>query len=924
MRFLAVHARAFGPFVDRTFLLRPGMNVICGPNEAGKSSLHAAIYAGLCGMRRARGPSTKEDREFAERHRPWSGDDWKVEVDLELENDRRIQITQDLANLADCRVIDLQTGRDMMADLENEGTPDGAKLLGLSRKTLPATIFIRQAEMLRVLEDAGELQDYVQRAASTGRADQTAERAIASLARFRSEHVGTARANSTKPLRKAKDRVEETGHLLETARSAHAEYLQLVEQRSQARVAANHAETRRRALQRAIALRDIMDLEGRLERARELWERFTDGEPPSLSNKLEQLGRVRDALTSLDNRSPEPRAPEGATAAEIDAELQALPELPIGDTELSPEVAGLEDRWRTARQAVSAHEAIEPPVTKLPDSGELSASELRALAERLEVQTPSVDSAVVRDIEELRGEARHRKIGAPRIVAFVVGVILAAVGSLTTALGEEGLRLVGFIGALGGVALLVTAALWRRRTSGETALEDRMRAVQTKLEVQRAAAEQVTRSRCAAEAKVKSLALPVDPAKLRNLAATIEDTEVNRRSRTRWEKMAAELKEIERQEATTFRRLLLAKIDHQKNENRDVESLLQTYRQTCTTNARQADLAGRRSDLERTLTLRCAAEATYEQDRRHRREVEETVRQVATDVGITETNLEAIVGGLHDLKTTTEQLVAARQSDQVDWGTLQELLDGKTVDELADELNRMRRVVPAAVEGIDDPQLGDDVDAQLVELEIGFLEAYRLRDSLDGQVVEREQTMPTVSAAEEAHRRAGEEESRVQGLDTVLERTLAFMTEARDRVQRDIAPRLAELIQSRLPDVTTDRYHEAIVDPATLEVLVRPRGGDWRKANHISHGTCKQVYLLARLALAEHLVTTGETAPLVFDDVTVQSDQPRTVAFLDLLLRISQDRQVILFSQEQEVLAWATDKLFGPENQLVKLTLVEC
>jgi uncharacterized protein YhaN len=155
-----------------------------------------------------------------------------------------------------------------------------------------------------------------------------------------------------------------------------------------------------------------------------------------------------------------------------------------------------------------------------------------------------------------------------------------------------------------------------------------------------------------------------------------------------------------------------------------------------------------------------------------------------------------------------------------------------------------------------------------------------------------------------------------------MERTLAFMTDARDRVQRDIAPRLAAAIQSRLPAVTGDRYHEAIVDPATLEVRVRARGADWRKANHLSHGTSEQIYLLARLALAEHLVTNGEPAPLVLDDVTVQSDAARTVAFLDLLLGISQERQVILFSQEQEVLAWATEKLVGPRDQLI--TLSEC
>ena len=45
MRFESVTAHAFGPFVGRSLELAPGLNVIHGPNEAGKSSLHAALYA---------------------------------------------------------------------------------------------------------------------------------------------------------------------------------------------------------------------------------------------------------------------------------------------------------------------------------------------------------------------------------------------------------------------------------------------------------------------------------------------------------------------------------------------------------------------------------------------------------------------------------------------------------------------------------------------------------------------------------------------------------------------------------------------------------------------------------------------------------------------------------------------------------------
>jgi exonuclease SbcC len=47
MRIDMVKAVAFGPFAGETLELVPGMNVIFGPNESGKSSWHSAIYRAL-------------------------------------------------------------------------------------------------------------------------------------------------------------------------------------------------------------------------------------------------------------------------------------------------------------------------------------------------------------------------------------------------------------------------------------------------------------------------------------------------------------------------------------------------------------------------------------------------------------------------------------------------------------------------------------------------------------------------------------------------------------------------------------------------------------------------------------------------------------------------------------------------------------
>ena len=68
MKIELVVADAFGPLRDQTLTLTPGFNVLFLPNEAGKSTWHAALIAALCGTRRGVGAATREARDFALRH----------------------------------------------------------------------------------------------------------------------------------------------------------------------------------------------------------------------------------------------------------------------------------------------------------------------------------------------------------------------------------------------------------------------------------------------------------------------------------------------------------------------------------------------------------------------------------------------------------------------------------------------------------------------------------------------------------------------------------------------------------------------------------------------------------------------------------------------------------------------------------------
>src|SRR5437773_721615 len=129
MRFDTVFATAFGPLRGQRLDFAPGMNLIHGPNEAGKSSWHSALYVSLCGVRRGAG-ARRDDRVFAMRHKPWLGSDWLVGAHIRLDNGRSIEMSHDLAGRIDCFAKDAVTGSECSAEIMNEGNPDGSRWLG--------------------------------------------------------------------------------------------------------------------------------------------------------------------------------------------------------------------------------------------------------------------------------------------------------------------------------------------------------------------------------------------------------------------------------------------------------------------------------------------------------------------------------------------------------------------------------------------------------------------------------------------------------------------------------------------------------------------------------------------------------------------------------------------------------------------------
>jgi uncharacterized protein YhaN len=228
------------------------------------------------------------------------------------------------------------------------------------------------------------------------------------------------------------------------------------------------------------------------------------------------------------------------------------------------------------------------------------------------------------------------------------------------------------------------------------------------------------------------------------------------------------------------------------------------------------------------------------------------------------------------------------------------------------------RVAEAAIASDREARIRAAHEAQTAALR-SYEGAARAAAEARAQLEERMRGLLSVAETEETLAMAEAELARVEELERVLELTRSFLLRAQERVHRSVAPRLATQVSGWLPRVTDGRYVQALVDPSTLAVGVRATSGPWREAALLSHGTAEQVYLLLRVALADQLTRSGEVCPLILDDPTPHFDAERTVAVLDLLLQLAESRQVILFSQETEVLAWAERHLTGPRHRLWRL-----
>jgi len=152
MRLTRIQIDGFGSLRGTDLRFGKSMNLVVGPNEAGKSTLQEAILTGLYGLASDRQRSRAAAVENSDRWRPWQGGGFGLGLEVELDDGTRLRIDRDL-DAETVRVTDLSAGDDITERFERDpwgSLQVGRQLLGVTREIYGNTACISRSEVMRL------------------------------------------------------------------------------------------------------------------------------------------------------------------------------------------------------------------------------------------------------------------------------------------------------------------------------------------------------------------------------------------------------------------------------------------------------------------------------------------------------------------------------------------------------------------------------------------------------------------------------------------------------------------------------------------------------------------------------------------------------------------------------------------------------
>jgi uncharacterized protein YhaN len=125
---------------------------------------------------------------------------------------------------------------------------------------------------------------------------------------------------------------------------------------------------------------------------------------------------------------------------------------------------------------------------------------------------------------------------------------------------------------------------------------------------------------------------------------------------------------------------------------------------------------------------------------------------------------------------------------------------------------------------------------------------------------------------------------------------LRLLEETRSRYERERQPDVVRAAEGHFERITGGRYARIVAPPGDASVRVETEGGESRVTDELSRGTGEQLYLALRFGLIEEFARHGEPLPVVMDDILVNFDEERAARAASAIRELASRHQVLYFT----------------------------
>ncbi|MDD3173195.1 MAG: AAA family ATPase [Herbinix sp.] len=320
MLFTKLKLNYFGRFQNKEIELKPGINLIYGENEDGKSTIHTFIRGMLFGIERLRGRGSATKEDLYTRYLPWDYPGaFGGSMDIQIgEKDYRLQRSFH-ANDKNFTLFNLSTGREvkLREGLISELIP------GLTESAFKNTISIEQLKAQTDAELAAQVRNYIANLSIAKSKEVDVSKAVSKLTEQRKQLEASQNAATT-ALKELHSEIEEgmakedtIDHLTITLRKLLNEE-QIMEEQKETVLNCLDNETAKRMeqlpaiLEKYHSYQELLKQENSLEeQSKELQTKISIGEKEQpgidmLKEDIQKVQKLQVELLELEKKELEP------------------------------------------------------------------------------------------------------------------------------------------------------------------------------------------------------------------------------------------------------------------------------------------------------------------------------------------------------------------------------------------------------------------------------------------------------------------------------------------------------------------------------------------------------------------------------------------------------------------------------------------